>query len=82
VVFYTRNPKKGGDHMELWRKIGVVIIFGIVAIIGGGFAWVLSRNWAVVFTFLGIIGFCLLAFLLNPEQMVNQMGEEKEPGQD
>lgn len=64
--------------MELGRKIGVVIIFGIVAIIGGGFVWVLSEDWAVVFTFLGIIAFCLLAFLLNPEQMVNQMGEEEE----
>jgi len=64
--------------MELWRKMGVVIIFGIVAIIGGGFAWVLSEDWAVVFTFLGVIAFCLLAFLLNPEQMVNQMGEKKE----
>jgi hypothetical protein len=67
--------------MELWRKIGVVIIFGIVAIIGGGFAWVLAEDWAVVFTFLGIIAFCLLAFLLNPEQMVNQMSEEKETGE-
>jgi hypothetical protein len=65
--------------MELGRKIGVVIIFGIVAIVGGGFAWVLSEDWAVVFTFLGIIAFCLLAFLLNPERMVNQMGGEKEP---
>ena len=67
--------------MEPWRKIGVVIIFGIVAIIGGGFVWVLSEDWAVVFTFLGIVSFCLLAFLLNPEQMVNQMGEEKKPGE-
>ena len=67
--------------MELWRKIGVVIIFGIVAIIGGGFVWVLSEDWAVVFTFLGIIAFCLLAFLSNPEQMVNPMSEEKEPGE-
>ena len=66
--------------MELWRKMGVVIIFGIVAIIGGGFVWVLSEDWAVVFTFLGIIAFCLLALLLNPEQMVNQMGEKKESG--
>ncbi|MGW8207464.1 MAG: hypothetical protein ACWGO2_00520 [Syntrophobacteria bacterium] len=67
--------------MEPWRKIGVVIIFGIVAIIGGGVAWVLSEDWAVVFTFLGIVTFCLLAFLLNPEQMVNQMGAEKEQGE-
>jgi hypothetical protein len=28
--------------MDLWRKIGVTIIFGIVAIIGGGLFWVLS----------------------------------------
>ena len=68
--------------MEPWRRIGADIIFGIVAIIGGGFAWVLSEDWAVVFTFLGIVTFCLLAFLLNPEQIINQMGEEKEAGED
>jgi hypothetical protein len=65
--------------MDLWRKIGVTIIFGIVAIIGGGLFWVLSE--AVVFTFLSILGFFLLAFLFNPEQIVNEIAVEEEPGE-
>lgn len=65
--------------MDLARKFGIVIIFGILGIIGGGLAWVLSEDWAVVFTFLGILGFLLLAFIFNPEQIVNEMiGEGKE----
>ncbi len=65
--------------MDLARKFGIVIIFGILGIIGGGLAWELSEDWAVVFTFLGILGVFLLAFIVNPEQIVNEMvGEEKE----
>ena len=64
--------------MQLWRKIGVLIIFGVVAIIGGGLAWVLSKDWAVVFTFLGMAGFFLLAIICNPEQVVNQILEEED----
>ena len=65
--------------MDVWRKIGVTIIFGIVAIIGGGLFWVLSEDWAVVFTYLAIVGFFLLNFLLNPEQIVNEIAVEEEP---
>jgi len=65
--------------MDLARKFGIVIIFGILGIIGGGLAWALSEDWAVVFTFLGILGVLLLAFIFNPEQIVNEMvGEERE----
>ena len=65
--------------MDLARKFGIIIIFGILGIIGGGLAWALSEDWAVVFTFLGILGVFLLAFIVNPEQIVNEMvGEEKE----
>lgn len=67
--------------MKTWRKIGVVIIFGIVAIVGGGLAWVLSKDWAMVFTFLGIVGFFLLAIICNPELVVNQVLEEEETGE-
>ena len=67
--------------MDLWRKIGVTIIFGIVAIIGGGLFWVLSEDWAVVFTYLSIVGFFLMAFLLNPEQIVNEVTGSEEPGE-
>ena len=68
--------------MDLWRKIGVTIIFGIVAIIGGGLFWVLSEDWAVVFTYLSMVGFFLLAFLFNPEQMVNEVAVEEEAGEE
>ncbi len=68
--------------MEFWRKIAIVIIFGIVAIIGGGLAWSLSKDWGVVFTFLGILGFFLLAFLVNPEQIVNEIVKEQETSDD
>ena len=67
--------------MDVWRKIGVTIIFGIVAIIGGGLFWVLSADWAVVFTYLAIVGFFLMAFLLNPEQIVNEMAGNEEAGE-
>ncbi|UCE83256.1 MAG: hypothetical protein JSV47_01540 [Deltaproteobacteria bacterium] len=64
--------------MEFWRKISIVIISGIFAIIGGGLAWALSEDWGVVFTFLGLLGFFLLAFLVNPEQIVNEVLKELE----
>ena len=64
--------------MDLARKLGIVIIFGIVAIIGGGLAWALSEDWGVVFTFLGITGFVLLALLFNPEELVNEMDSEED----
>ena len=64
--------------MELFRKLGVVIIFSILAIIGGGLAWALSEDWAVVVTFLGFLGVFLLAFLFNPERMVHEMVDEEE----
>jgi hypothetical protein len=79
-IIVGENPK-GGDQMDLWRKIGVTIIFGIVAIIGGGLFWVLSEDWAVVFTYLSIVGFFLLAFLFNPEQIVNEIVFEEESGE-
>jgi len=67
--------------MDVWRKVGVTIIFGIVAIIGGGLFWVLSEDWAVVFTYLAIVGFFLMAFLLNPEQIVNEVAGNEEAGE-
>jgi hypothetical protein len=70
--YYNKRNQKGGDQMDLWRKIGVTIIFGIAAIVGGGLFWVLSEDWAVVFTYLCLVGFFLLAFLFNPEQIVNE----------
>ena len=68
--------------MDLWRKIGVTIIFGIVAIIGGGLFWVLIRRLGRGVPFLSVVGFFLLDFpLINPEQMVNEIFVEEEPGE-
>ena len=64
--------------MDLARKLGIMIVFSILAIIGGGLAWALSRDWGVVCTFLGIMGVFLLAFLYNPELIVNEMVDEEE----
>jgi hypothetical protein len=63
--------------MELTRKIGVTLVFSVPAIIGGGLAWILSEQWSVVFAYLSFLGFILLAFLFNPEQMVNKVVGEK-----
>jgi hypothetical protein len=63
--------------MELTRKIGIAIVFSVLAIIGSGLFWVLSEDWPVVFTFLSILAFGLLAFLFNPELLVNEMVEEE-----
>jgi hypothetical protein len=53
--------------MDLPRKAGVAVVFGIPAIVGSGLTWQLAHSWQAVFTFLGILGFVVLAFLANPE---------------
>jgi len=53
--------------MDLPRKAGVAVVFGIPAIIGSGLTWQLADSWQAVFTYLGILGFIVLAFLANPE---------------
>ena len=66
--------------MELTRKIGIAVVYSIFAIIGAGVAWALSENWQVVFTYLGLLGFTLVVFIFNPEQIVNRRvhGEKAE----
>ena len=64
--------------MDLWRKIGIAAVFGIAAIIGGGIAWQLAGNWQMVFVFLSFLGFVGLAFLLNPEMVVNEIVSKDE----
>jgi hypothetical protein len=72
---------EGVGKMELTRKIAIMIVFSVLAIIGSGLFWVLSEDWGVVFTFLSILGFALLAFLFNPEQIISEMvDEEKSKG--
>jgi hypothetical protein len=57
--------------MQPERKAGITIVFGIPAIVGAGIVWQLSKNWQVVFGYLGLLGFILGAFLANPEQMIS-----------
>ena len=58
--------------MSIWRRIGIAIVLGIFAVIGGGIVWELAGNWQMVFVYLGLLGFVALAFLLNPEKLVNE----------
>jgi len=64
--------------MELWRKLGIAIVFGVAAIIGSGFVWQLAGNWQAVFGYLALLGFALLAFLVNPERIVNETTKESD----
>ncbi|MBW2072635.1 MAG: hypothetical protein JRI89_15455 [Deltaproteobacteria bacterium] len=59
--------------MDIWRRIGIAIVCGVPAIIGGGLLWQLSKSWQVVGGYLGLLGFILLVFVCNPEQIVNQI---------
>lgn len=62
--------------MHIWRRIGIAIVLGVPAIIGAGLVWELAANWQVVFGYLGLLGFIALAFLLNPEQIVDEIVDE------
>jgi MFS family permease len=53
--------------MDLARKAGIAVVFGIPAIVGSGLTWQLTHSWQGVFTYLGILGFIVLAFVANPE---------------
>jgi membrane protein implicated in regulation of membrane protease activity len=53
--------------MELARKAGIAIVFGVPAIVGGGLAWQLMGNWEAVFIYLALLPFILLPFLLSPQ---------------
>jgi hypothetical protein len=55
------------DTMDSARRAGVVVVFGIPAIVGSGLTWQLAGTWQAVFVYLGILGFVALAFLANPE---------------
>jgi hypothetical protein len=53
--------------MDSARRAGVVVVFGIPAIVGSGLTWQLAGTWQAVVVYLGLLGFVLLAFLANPE---------------
>jgi len=60
----------------------LTVVFGIPAIIGGGLVWKLAGNWQMVFVYLCFLGFVLLALLLNPEKVVNEIiGKKKDEGE-
>jgi MFS family permease len=68
---------QGGKRMDIWRAMGVAIVFGVLAIIGAGLVWHLAGDWQIVFTYLGLLGFILLAVLFNPEQLVNEVLDDE-----
>jgi hypothetical protein len=55
--------------MELERKAGISIVFGVPAIVGAGLVWQIAGNWQVVFAYLGLLGFIVASILANPEQI-------------
>jgi hypothetical protein len=57
--------------MDLERKAGITVVFGIPAIVGAGLVWQLAGNWQMVFGYLGLLAFILAAFLANPEKIVS-----------
>jgi hypothetical protein len=61
----------GSTTMELERKAGIAIVFGIAAIVGGGLTWQLSGSWQVVGGYLAILGFVVGGLIANPEQILS-----------
>lgn len=57
--------------MELKRRFGVIIVCGIPAIVGSGFLWALSGQWALVFAYLFLLVFSLLLFLVAPQRITS-----------
>ncbi|MBW2625829.1 MAG: hypothetical protein JRC54_06520, partial [Deltaproteobacteria bacterium] len=53
--------------MELKRRIGVIIVCGIPAIVGSGLLWDLSEKWSTVYGYLFLLAATLLVFLLAPQ---------------
>ena len=58
--------------MNLARKAGITVVFGVPAIVGSGLVWQLAENWQAVFVYLGLLGFVLAAFLANPELVISR----------
>jgi hypothetical protein len=55
--------------MDLARRAGIAIVFGVPAIVGAGLTWSFAENWQAVFGYLGLLGFIAAGFILNPERM-------------
>ena len=55
--------------MELRRKFGIMIVFGIPAIVGSGLVWALTEKWTAVYGYLFLLAFTLLLFLFAPERL-------------
>ena len=57
--------------MELKRRLGVMIVSGIPAIVGSGLLWALSETWALVFAYLILLASSLLVFLVAPQKFTS-----------
>ena len=51
--------------MEIARKAGIGIVFGIPAIVSSGLVWQIAENWYVVFGYLGLLLLGLAGFLIT-----------------
>jgi hypothetical protein len=76
MAFFRYKQTNAGSHpvttersdtMDPARRAGIVVVFGIPAIVGSGLIWQLAGTWQAVVVYLGLLGFVLLAFLANPE---------------
>jgi hypothetical protein len=56
-----------GDKMELKRRLGVIIVCGVPAIVGSGLLWALSEKWFVVYGYLFLLAAALVVFLVAPQ---------------
>jgi hypothetical protein len=57
--------------MELKRRLGVIIVCGVPAIVGSGLLWALSETWFVVFAYLFLLVCSLLVFLVAPQKITS-----------
>jgi hypothetical protein len=60
-----------GDKMELKRRLGVIIVCGVPAIVGSGLLWALSKTWFVVYGYLFLLAAALLVFLVAPQMITS-----------
>jgi len=57
--------------MELKRRLGVIIVCGVPAIVGSGLLWALSETWFVVYGYLFLLAAVLLVFLVAPQKITS-----------
>ena len=49
--------------MTITRSLGILVAFGVPAIIGSGIVWELANNWEAVGVFLIVLALTALGFI-------------------